>query len=190
MKLVTFVALALLVHGPLSPFLPTAFEATLLYYARLYPAWLLALVGTLSASVAEGVNYRLVDWATGFPKLARLAHRPGVRWSVAAFQRAPFWTTAIVILSPIPDSAVRVLAPLARYPLPKFLGAVALGRFPRLLLIAGVGGLVLVPTAALLGGGVALLALALGRRHVASAFQWLRLRYRDLYAVSVAAFRL
>ena len=98
MKLVTFVALALLVHGPLSPFLPTAFEATLLYYARLYPAWLLALVGTLSASVAEGVNYRLVDWATGFPKLARLAHRPGVRWSVAAFQRAPFWTTAIVIL--------------------------------------------------------------------------------------------
>src|SRR6266446_4305240 len=44
-KLVTFFALALLVHGPLSPFLPTAFEATLLYYARLYPAWLLALVG-------------------------------------------------------------------------------------------------------------------------------------------------
>src|SRR6266705_3580062 len=43
---------ALLVHGPLSPFLPTAFEAPLLYYARLYPAGLLALVGTLSASVA------------------------------------------------------------------------------------------------------------------------------------------
>ena len=52
MKLVTFCALALLVHGPLSPFLPTAFEATLLYYARLYPAWLLALVGTLG--VAQG----------------------------------------------------------------------------------------------------------------------------------------
>ena len=190
MKLVTFVALALLVHGPLSPFLPTAFEATLLYYARLYPAWLLALVGTLSASVAEGVNYRLVDWATGFPKLARLAHRPGVRWSVAAFQRAPFWTTAIVILSPIPDSAVRVLAPLARYPLPKFLGAVALGRFPRLLLIAGVGGLVPVPTWGLLGGGVALVGLAAGRHHVASAFRWLRARYRDLHAVSVAGFRL
>ena len=186
MKLVTFVALALLVHGPLSPFLPTAFEATLLYYARLYPAWLLALVGTLSASVAETVNYRLVDWATGFPKLARLAHRPGVRWSVAAFQRAPFWTTAIVILSPIPDSAVRVLAPLARYPLPKFLGAVALGRFPRLLLIAGVSGLVPVPTWGLLGGGVALVGLAAGRQHVASAFRWLRARYRDLSAGSVA----
>jgi len=188
-KLVTFFALALLVHGPLSPFLPTAFEATLLYYARLYPAWLLALVGTLGASVAESVNYRLVNCATELPKLARLADRPGVRWSVAAFRRAPFWTTVIVIFSPIPDSAVRLLAPLARYPLPKFLGAVALGRFPRLLLIAGVGRLVPLPTWALLCGGVALVGFVLGRQHVASAVRWLRARYRDLYAVSVAGFR-
>jgi len=189
-KLVTFCALALLVHGPLSPFLPTAFEATLLYYARLYPAWLLALVGTLGASIAESVNYRLVDWATELPKLARLADRRGVRWSVAAFRRAPFWTTVIVIFSPIPDTAVRVLAPLARYPLPRFLGAVALGRFPRLLLIAGVGGVVAVPTWALLSGGIALLGLAVGRPLVASTFRWLRGRYRDLYAMSVAGFRL
>ena len=190
MKLVTFFALALLVHGPLSPFLPTAFEATLLYYARLYPAWLLALVGTLGASLAESVNYRLVDWATELPKLARLADGRGVRWSVAAFRRAPFWTTVIVIFSPIPDTAVRVVAPLARYPLPLFLGAVALGRFPRLLLIAGVGGIVAVPTWALLGGGAVLVGLAVGRRRVASAFRWLRGRYRDLYALSVAGFRL
>ncbi len=190
MKLVTFFVLALLVHGPLSPFLPTAFEATLLYYARLYPAWLLALVGTLGASVAEGVNYWLVDWATEFPKLARLADRRGVRWSVAAFRRAPFWTTVIVIFSPIPDSAVRLLAPLARYPLPKFLGAVALGRFPRLLLIAGVGGVVPVPPWALLGGGVALVGFAVARQHLASAFRWLRGRSRDLYTASVAGFHL
>ena len=190
MKLVTFFALALLVHGPLSPFLPTAFEATLLYYARVYPAWLLALVGTLAASLAESVNYRLVDWAAELPKLARLAERRGVRWSIAAFQRAPFWTTVLVIFSPIPDSAVRVLAPLARYPMPRFLGAVALGRFPRLLLIAGMGRLVPVPTWALVGGGVALVGLAVGRRHVASAVRWSRARYRDLYAASVAGFRL
>lgn len=190
MKLVTFFALALLVHGPLSPFLPTAFEATLLYYARLYPAWVLALVGTLGASIAEGVNYRLVDWATELPKLAGLADRRAVRWSVAAFRRAPFWTTVIVIFSPIPDTAVRVLAPLAQYPLFKFLGAVALGRFPRLLLIAGVGGIVAVPTWALLSGGVALVGLAMGRQRVASALRWLRERYRDLYAVSTAGFRL
>src|SRR2546425_6177064 len=55
-------------------------RSTLFPYTTLFrSAWLLALVGTLSASVAESVNYRLVDWATGFPNLARLAHRPGVR---------------------------------------------------------------------------------------------------------------
>src|SRR2546426_419538 len=71
-KLVAFFALAVFVHGPLSPFLPTAFEGTLLYYARFYPPWLLALVGTAGASLAEAVNYRLVDWAAELPKLAAL----------------------------------------------------------------------------------------------------------------------
>lgn len=117
-----FFALACFVHGPLSPFLPTAFEATLLYYAHLYPAWLLALVGTLGASVAEIVNYRLVDWAAELPKLARLTQGCGVRWSVGAFLRAPFWTTAVVIFSPIPDSAVRFLAPSASTPCPSSSG--------------------------------------------------------------------
>src|SRR5438094_2828769 len=76
-KLVAFFALAVFVHGPLSPFLPTAFEATLLYYARFYPPWLLALVGTAGASLAEAVNYRLVDWAAELPKTRRAAGREG-----------------------------------------------------------------------------------------------------------------
>jgi len=145
MKLGTFFLVALFVHGPLSPLLPTAFEATLLYYARFYPAWVLALVGTAAASLAEAVNYRLVDWAAESPKVSALKAGKAVRWSIDAFSRAPFWTTAIVIFSPIPDSAVRILAPLSRYPLSKFLAAVAFGRFPRLLLIAGFGVLVDMP---------------------------------------------
>ncbi len=169
MKLLTFFALAFFVHGPLSPFLPTAFEATLLYYARLYPAWLLALVGTLGASVAEVVNYRLVDWAAELPKLARLKQGRGVRWSIGAFLRAPFWTTAVVIFSPIPDSAVRILAPLGKYPLPKFLGAIAVGRFPRLLLIAGCAGLLNVPVPLLLLASVAIVVVAVGWRRVRGA---------------------
>jgi len=179
-KLFVFFLIALAVHGPLSPVLPTAFEATLLYYARLYPAWLLALAGTLGASVAEAVNYRLVDWAAELPKLATLKTRKTVRWSVAAFLQAPFWTTVLVIFSPIPDSAVRVLAPLGRYPLAKFLGAIALGRFPRLYLIASVGLLVRVPVWLLLASGVALVALALGRTRAGAAVAWLQSRYRGL----------
>jgi membrane protein YqaA with SNARE-associated domain len=161
-KLVAFVALAALVHGPLSPFLPTAFEATLLYYVRFYPAWLLALGGTAGASLAEAINYRLVDWAAARPRLAALRTGKLVRWSIAAFLRAPFWTTVLVIFSPIPDSAVRILAPLGKYPLPLYLGAVALGRFPRLLLIAGSGALFSIPLPWLLlaSGAIVLAGLA------------------------------
>src|SRR3989454_12838759 len=50
--------------------------------------------------------------------VSRLRAGKAARWSVAAFLRAPFWTTVLVIFSPIPDSAVRVLAPLGKYPLP------------------------------------------------------------------------
>ena len=64
MKLLAFFGLALLVHGPLSPLLPTAFEATLLYYARLYPAWLLALVGTLARPSPKRST---TGWWTGPP---------------------------------------------------------------------------------------------------------------------------
>src|SRR2546428_13074977 len=71
--------------------------------------------------------------------VSRLRSRHAARWSVAAFLRAPFWTTVLVIFSPIPDSAVRVLAPLGKYPLPRNLGAAAPGRYPRLLLVAPSG---------------------------------------------------
>lgn len=180
MKLLSFFFLAVVVHGPLSPLLPTAFETTLLYYVRYYPGWLLAVVGTLGASLAEALNYRLVDWAAELPKLAALKSRPSVRWSIGAFLRAPFWTTVVVIFSPIPDSAVRILAPLGRYPLPKFLAAVALGRFPRLLLIAGVGALVPIPAWLLLVAGLVLVVVALGRRHAAAGLGWLRRRRVNL----------
>jgi uncharacterized membrane protein YdjX (TVP38/TMEM64 family) len=163
-KLVVFALISALVHGPVSPLLPTAYEATLLYYARLYPVWLLAVLGTIAASAGEIVTYRLVDWAAARPALAGLKERRAVRWSVAAFVRAPFWATAAIIFSPLPDSAARLLAPLAGYPLGKFVLATAVGRFPRLLIIAGVGAIVTVPPWLLLAVGGALLAGAFARR--------------------------
>ena len=168
MKLVAFFVLALFVHGPLSPLLPTAFEATLFYYVRFYPGWVLALVGTAAASLAEAINYWLVEWAAELPNVSALKAGKAVRWSIDAFSRAPFWTTAIVIFSPIPDSAVRILAPLSRYPLAKFLVAVACGRFPRLLLIAGFGVLVPMPTWLLLVGTIALVGLTVVRLRFAA----------------------
>src|SRR5207244_11790759 len=115
-------------------------------------------------TLATVVNAGVIDWSAGLPKLSALNGRKGVPWTIDAFSRAPFWTSAIVIYSPIPDSAVRILAPLSRYPLPKFLAAVAFGRFPRLLLIVGFGVLVHMPTWLLLVSTVALVGLTVARR--------------------------
>lgn len=179
-RLLAFLGITIFVHGPLSPFLPTAYEATLLYYARLYPAWLLALVGTVGATLSEAVNYRVIDWVAALPALSAMQQRRAVRWSVNAFLKAPFWATAFVIFTPLPDSVVRVLAPLARYPIWKFLGATAVGRLPRFLLIAGVGWLVHFPPAVLLGGTVGMSLLIVGRTGIVHGLGWLR-RYRDAH---------
>ena len=175
-RLLAFLGITIFVHGPLSPFLPTAYEATLLYYAHLYPAWLLALVGTVGATTAEAVNYRLIDWVTALPALSAMKERKVVRWSIAAFLKAPFWTTAFVIFTPAPDSVVRVLAPLSRYPVWKFLGATAVGRLPRFLLIAGLGWLVHFPTTLLVAGSVAVSSLLLGRAGFLRVVRWMRTR--------------
>ena len=177
MRLLVFLAITIFVHGPLSPIFPTAYEATLLYYARLYPAWLLALVGTVGATLSEAVNYRVIDWVSALPALSAMKQRRAVRWSVNAFLKAPFWATAFVIFTPLPDSVVRVLAPLARYPIWKFLGATAVGRLPRFLLIAGFGWLVHFPPALLLGGTVGMSLVIVGRTGIVHGLGWLR-RYR------------
>lgn len=176
MKLLTFLGITIFVHGPMSPFLPTAYEATLLYYAHLYPAWLLALVGTVGATTAEAVNYRLIDWVAALPALNGMKQRKVVRWSIDAFLKAPFWTTAFVIFTPAPDSVVRVLAPLSGYPAWKFLGATAVGRLPRFLLIAGLGWLVKFPPSLLIGGTVAISFLMVGRAGVGRVVRWMRER--------------
>lgn len=172
MKLLTFVLITMFVHGPLSPILPTAYEITLVHYARLLPLATLVVAGTLAASLVEIVNYRLVNWAVALPALARLAEQRAVRWTVNAFLRAPFWTTAFVIFSPLPDTAVRILAPLGRYPIAKYVAATAVGRLPRFLLVAGLGLLVRIPEWALYGAGIAAVLAAAWRHWLPVAMAW------------------
>src|SRR2546429_656214 len=105
----------------------------------------------------------------GAAETRRAGAGKAARWSVAAFLRAPFWTTVLVIFSPIPDSAVRVLAPLGKYPLPRYLGAVALGRYPRLLLVASSGALLRIPLPLLVLASVGIVLAGLGWRRLQRA---------------------
>jgi membrane protein YqaA with SNARE-associated domain len=149
--LAAFVVTTLWVHGPVSPFLPAAYEPVLMHYGTLYPALVVAGVGTCANLVVEAANYHLYDRVLNSTSLGRLTETRPARWALALFQRAPFFAIWIGTWSPIPDWTIRLLGPMSRYPLGRYLVAMGLGRFPRYWLFAEIGRRVGVPGAWMAG---------------------------------------
>jgi membrane protein YqaA with SNARE-associated domain len=137
--LVAFALASVWVHGPASPFLPATYEPILFAYGQLYPAVLVALIGTAANLVAEYLNYQLYKELMARRALDRLTTHPKVLKLVGLFNRRPFLTTWFISWSPLPDWTIRILAPLARYPVGMWLTAMGLGRFPRYWALAYLG---------------------------------------------------
>ena len=137
--LVAFALASVWVHGPASPFLPATYEPILFAYGRFYPAVLLAFIGTAANLVAEYLNYQLYKELLARRALDRLTNDRRLLKLVALFNRRPFLTSWFISWSPFPDWTIRILAPLARYPVWPWLAAMGLGRFPRYWLLASLG---------------------------------------------------
>jgi archaetidylinositol phosphate synthase len=97
-----------------------------------------AIVATLGTVAACWVDRRYL-----FPLLLRKREIPRDRGLVAklvnGFDRAPFAIVALSGLTPLPFWPFKVLGVASDYPTSKFLAAVAVGRFPRYLLLAWLG---------------------------------------------------
>ena len=137
--LAAFVLLTVWVHGPISPFLPAVYEPTLLFFGRLYPPLLVAVLGTLGNLYVEFLDYCLFRKLGDFGPYRRLQHHPLFTRAVRLFARRPFLTVWLFAWSPLPDWIVRLLAPAARYPVGRYLTAMGLGRLPRFWLLAALG---------------------------------------------------
>jgi uncharacterized membrane protein YdjX (TVP38/TMEM64 family) len=137
--LVGFVLLSLTCHGPLSPFLPAAYEPILLFYGTLYPPLAVAVLGAVAATAAEYLNYYLYRALLACRPLDRLMKSSGARPVTALFERHPFLAIWVCAWSPLPDWAARALASHSRYPLHRYLTAFVLGRIPKFWLLAAVG---------------------------------------------------
>ncbi len=137
--LVAFVLVTIWVNGPLGIFLPATYEPILIIFGRIYPPLLIAVLGIFGILYVEFLNYHL------YGKLLELnAFQPArnsriVRRVVKWFDRAPFFTVWLCSWSPLPYWAVRILAPLAGYPVRRYLLATFLGRLPRLWFFAALG---------------------------------------------------
>jgi len=121
-------------------------EPVVLWYGAHYGVWLTAVVAT-AGTLAAGY----VDYLAFVPLIRRIQHTPffvegTVGWLRARFSRAPFAILAVSGITPLPFFPFKAMAFAEHYPLGRYLGAVAAGRFPRYLLLAWLGIVIRIPT--------------------------------------------
>jgi uncharacterized membrane protein YdjX (TVP38/TMEM64 family) len=158
---VGFTLVTIVVNGPLSPFFPATYEPILMALGRAYPPALVGFVGILGILYIEYVNYHLYSAALLHPPLEGFRGRRLVRWAVDLFQKQPFFAVWLCSWSPLPYWSVRMVAPLANYPIGPYLLATFLGRYPRLWFFAAMGGVIPVPTSWLIAMAVTLSVIGL-----------------------------
>lgn len=127
------------ISGPLSPFFPVGLEPVLMLFGRLYAPWLVAAATTAAGLYIEFLNYYLYGHVAGLDSARSFRESRVVRWSRDLFERRPFFATWFCAWSPVPFWVVRILAPLADYPVGKYLVANLLGRYPKMWVFAAVG---------------------------------------------------
>ncbi|MDH3456612.1 MAG: VTT domain-containing protein [Gemmatimonadota bacterium] len=168
-ELAAFAWLMFFTSGPASTFLPSASEPILMAFGKLYSPLLLAAIGVAAIALVEWVNYRVFGAVLLARRLDRVRSARLTHSVMAWFDLQPFATVVIAAFTPVPFWVARCCAVISLYPMPRFIAATALGRFPRIWLIATVGTLLPFTSSAILaGGGVVILgagaAAAIGRR--------------------------
>ena len=112
-------------------------EPALWIAARLYPAMLVALVGTSATLVAIVLDYWLIGWLVNHHLVKPVVQES--RWFTFAsrwFRKAPALLIAGSALAPVPFYPVKIMAIAADYPLRRFIAALIVGRLPRFYFLA------------------------------------------------------
>jgi uncharacterized membrane protein YdjX (TVP38/TMEM64 family) len=119
--------------------------------AKTSAPWAVALAAAVAAGIAAVFDHMFVRRAFRVRALDRLRQQKLFKKAEGWVKVAPFLTTGVFAGVPLPFTIVRVLVPLSGYPVKSYATAVALGRFPRIFVIAAFGTVVDIPTPVLLG---------------------------------------
>jgi len=132
---------------PSNSVFPIPHEPGVLYFAKYYePAWI-AAAATLGSIVMSFADYAMVDSMLRHSQLARRTRDSRLlQWGVRWMKRWPFLVVVVFSLVPLPVTVVRVLAPVAGYPIGRYIAAQIVGRFPRFLILAMIGHAIQIPT--------------------------------------------
>jgi ribonucleoside-triphosphate reductase len=146
---------------PSNSLLPIPYEPGLLYFAQLYPPLWVTAAGLVGAAISCTTDSALVEAALRHPRVRRAREGRVFQWAIRNFKRQPFWTVFLFSMVPLPVYVVRVLAPAAGYPLPRYTAAIVLGRAPGFYLVALVGDALRLPVWLVLAMLAAMVASAL-----------------------------
>ena len=114
-------------------------EPALLYFGKFYLPLTVALVAIPSTLLTEMLNYSTFKYVSDLKIFTKLRDKKAVQKMIQFFNKAPFLTLWVAGITPIPFYPLRFLVVLAKYPLPRYILAIFLSRFPRFIILAYIG---------------------------------------------------
>ena len=125
-------------------------EPVFLYFSKYYDPFLVTVVALIGTLLTEYVNYSVCEYFMDIKKFNAIRSNKFVKKLIDLFYKAPFMALFIAGLTPIPFYPFRFMVVLAKYPLRKYLLAVALSRSPRFYLLAFFGKAIMLSDTSLL----------------------------------------
>jgi membrane protein YqaA with SNARE-associated domain len=135
-------------------------EPILLYFGKFYSPLTVALISAGATLLTEILNYTCFKYVMDLRIFQKMLQGKAVRKTVTLFNKAPFAALWVAGITPIPFYPFRFLVVMARYPLFKYLLAVATSRTPRFFILALAGRAIKIPDYLLVVIFVVLIAAA------------------------------
>ncbi|MCP4726461.1 MAG: VTT domain-containing protein, partial [bacterium] len=131
--------LAVLTIAAMSAFPVVPHELIILYLSNYYTPITVTLLTLAGSTFAEYLNYKLVSIFFKIPKLNAQKKRKLFKKAMHYFLKMPFVSVFVAAIAFIPFSPFRIIAPMSKYPVKKYITAIVFGRAPRFYLIAYFG---------------------------------------------------
>jgi len=120
-------------------------EPVLILYGKTVNLWYLSLVATLGTILAAFLDYRFFSPLLNLSYSAKYKSHRYYRKAYKWFYRIPFLSLVVAGFSPIPFYPFKFMVYASKYPLWRYLAAIAVGRFPRYLCLAALGYIFQIP---------------------------------------------
>lgn len=134
-------------------------EPVLIYYGKFANLWGVSAAATAGTVVAGFLDHRVFVPLLNVERISAYKENRLYLRTISLFMRYPFATLVATGLTPIPFFPFKFLSFSIGYPLVRYLGALAVGRFPRYWLLAWVGAELQIPNSILFGSVAVVFAI-------------------------------